>query len=61
MLVFLVHGYLEWTGDNLILSSSQNMFVKRNEHGQIEYYYQKIGDDDENIRFEEVRNHRVEK
>ena len=46
-------GYLEWTGDNLIVRSSQNMFVKRNEHGQIEYYYQKIGDDEENIRFEE--------
>jgi len=46
-------GYLEWTGDNLILRSSQNMFVKRNEHGQIEYYYQKVGDDEENIRFEE--------
>ena len=46
-------GYLEWTGDNLILRSSQNMYVKRNEHGQIEYYYQKIGDDEENVRFEE--------
>ena len=46
-------GYLEWTGDNLVLRSSQNMFVKRNEHGQIEYYYQKVGDDKENIRFEE--------
>ena len=46
-------GYLEWTGDNLIVRSSQNMFVKRNEHGQIEYYYQKIGDDEENVRFEE--------
>jgi hypothetical protein len=46
-------GYLEWTGDNLILRSSQNMYVKRNEHGQIEYYYQKIGDDKENVRFEE--------
>tara|TARA_R100000234_G_scaffold114781_1_gene90190 strand:+ start:1089 stop:2393 length:1305 start_codon:yes stop_codon:yes gene_type:complete len=46
-------GYLEWTGDNLILRSSQNMYVKRNEHGQIEYYYQKVGDDKENIRFEE--------
>ena len=29
------------------------MFVKRNEHGQIEYYYQKVGDDKENVRFEE--------
>jgi len=46
-------GYLEWTGDNLIVRSSQNMYVKRNEHGQIEYYYQKIGDDEENVRFEE--------
>ncbi len=46
-------GYLEYTGDNLILRSSQNMFVKRNEHGQIEYYYQKVGDDEENVRFEE--------
>ena len=46
-------GYLEWTGDNLILRSSQNMFVKRNEHGQIMYYYQKVGDDEENVRFEE--------
>ena len=34
-------GYLEWTGDNLVLRSSQNMYVKRNEHGQVEYYYQK--------------------
>jgi len=46
-------GYLEWTGDNLVLRSSQNMFVKRNEHGQVEYYYQKVGDDKENVRFEE--------
>ena len=46
-------GYLEWTGDNLVLRSSQNMYVKRNEHGQVEYYYQKVGDDKENIRFEE--------
>ena len=46
-------AYLEWTGDNLVLRSSQNMFVKRNEHGQIEYYYQKVGDDKENVRFEE--------
>ena len=37
-------GYLEWTGDNLVLRSSQNMYVKRNEHGQVMYYYQKIGD-----------------
>ena len=46
-------GYLEYPGDNLVLRSSQNMFVKRNEHGQIEYYYQKVGDDEENVRFEE--------
>jgi len=46
-------GYIEWTGDNLVLRSSQNMYVKRNEHGQIEYYYQRVGDDEENIRFEE--------
>jgi hypothetical protein len=46
-------SYLEWTGDNLVLRSSQNMYVKRNDHGQIEYYYQDIGDDNENIRFEE--------
>jgi len=46
-------SYLEWTGDNLVLRSSQNMFVKRNEHGQIEYYYQDTGEDNENIRFEE--------
>ena len=45
-------GYLEWTGDNLVLRSSQNMFVQRNEHGQIKYYYQDIGDDKENVRFE---------
>jgi hypothetical protein len=45
-------GYLEWTGDNLVLRSSQNMYVKRNEHGQIEYYYQDIGDEKEDIHFE---------
>ena len=45
-------GYLEWTGDNLVLRSSQNMFVKRNEHGQLMYYYQSIGDDKEDVRFE---------
>ena len=45
-------GYLEWTGDNLVLRSSQNMFVKRNEHGQIEYYYQDIGEEREDIHFE---------
>jgi len=46
-------GYLEWTGDNLVLRSSQNMYVQRNEHGQIMYYYQDVGDDKENVRFEE--------
>ena len=46
-------GYIEWTGDNLVLRSSQNMFVQRNEHGQIMYYYQDTGDDEENVRFEE--------
>ena len=45
-------GYLEWTGDNLVLRSSQNMYVQRNEHGQIKYYYQDIGDDKDNIHFE---------
>jgi hypothetical protein len=28
------------------------MYVKRNEHGQVMYYYQDVGDDKENIRFE---------
>ena len=46
-------GYLEWTGNNLVLRSSQNMYVQRNEHGQIKYYYQDIGDDKDNVRFEE--------
>ena len=53
-------GYLELTeidswedSGNLVLRSSQNMFVQRNEHGQIEYYYQDSGDDKENVRFEE--------
>jgi len=46
-------GYLEWTGDNLVLRSSQNMYVQRNEHGQIMYYYQDVGDDKENVRLEE--------
>ena len=45
-------GYLEWTGDNLVLRSSQNMFVQRSEHGQLMYYYQEVGGDTENIRFE---------
>jgi hypothetical protein len=54
-------AYLEYTGDfakwddeaNLVLRSSQNMFVQRNEHGQVMYYYQDLGDDKESIRFEE--------
>ena len=54
-------GYLEYTGDfgnwsdesNLVLRSSQNMFVQRNEHGQVQYYYQDLGDDKDSIRFEE--------
>ena len=46
-------GYLEYTGDNLVLRSSQNMYVQRNARGQIKYYYQDIGDDAENVRFEE--------
>tara|TARA_Y100000004_G_scaffold125509_1_gene141183 strand:- start:966 stop:2252 length:1287 start_codon:yes stop_codon:yes gene_type:complete len=46
-------SYLEWTGDNLVLRSSQNMYVQRDDHGQVLYYYQDIGDDKENIRFEE--------
>jgi hypothetical protein len=45
-------GYLEWTGDNLVMRSSQNMFVMRNENGQVKYYYQEIGDDKESVRFE---------
>jgi hypothetical protein len=45
-------GYLEWTGDNLIVRSSQNMFIQRNEHGQLMYYYQDTGTDEENVRFE---------
>ena len=45
-------GYLEWTGDNLVLRSSQNMFIQRNEHGQLMYYYQDTGADSENVRFE---------
>jgi len=46
-------GYLEWTGDNLVLRSSQNMYVQRDENGQIIYYYQKIGSPKEDVRFEE--------
>lgn len=47
------NGYLEWTGDNLVVRSSQNMYVKRDEHGQVMYYYQDLGTDKESIRFEE--------
>ena len=46
-------SYLEYTGDNLVLRSSQNMYVQRDENGQIKYYYQDVGDDKENVRFEE--------
>ena len=46
-------SYLEWTGDNLVLRSSQNMFIQRDENGQIKYYYQRIGQPDEDVRFEE--------
>ena len=46
-------GYLEYTGDNLVLRSSQNMYVQRDPSGQIMYYYQDVGDDKENVRFEE--------
>jgi len=46
-------SYLEYTGDNLVLRSSQNMYVQRDENGQIMYYYQDVGDDKENVRFEE--------
>ncbi len=45
-------GYMEWTGDNLVLRSSQNMFVQRNEHGQTMYYYQDLGDEKDSIHFE---------
>ena len=47
------NGYLEWTGDNLVVRSSQNMYVKRDIHGQIMYYYQDLGTDKESVRFEE--------
>ena len=46
-------SYLEYTGDNLVLRSSQNMYVQRDENGQIMYYYQDVGDDKDNVRFEE--------
>ena len=46
-------GYLEFTGDNLVLRSSLNMHVQRAESGQIMYYYQDLGDDQNSVRFEE--------
>ena len=46
-------AYLEWTGDNIVLRSSQNMYVQRDENGQVMYYYQEVGPDQENVRFEE--------
>ena len=46
-------SYLEYTGDNLVLRSSQNMYVQRDENGQIKYYYQDLGADEESVRFEE--------
>jgi len=46
-------SYLEYTGDNLVLRSSQNIFVQRDENGQIMYYYQDLGDDKDSVRFEE--------
>jgi hypothetical protein len=45
-------SYLEWTGDNLVLRSSLNMFIQRNAYGQTMYYYQDVGDDKESVRFE---------
>ncbi len=45
-------GYLEWTGDNIVLRSSQNMYVMRDQSGQVKYYYQELGTDDESVRFE---------
>ena len=46
-------SYMEWTGDNLVLRSSLNMFVQRDSNGQIMYYYQELGDDKESVRFED--------
>ena len=46
-------SYMEWTGDNLVLRSSINMFVQRDDNGQVMYYYQDLGADDESIRFED--------
>ena len=33
-------SYLEWTGDNLVIRSSQNMYIQRDPNGQVMYYYQ---------------------
>ena len=46
-------SYLEWTGDNLVLRSSLNMYVQRDDNGQVMYYYQDLGDDKESVRFED--------
>ena len=46
-------SYMEWTGDNLVLRSSLNMYVQRDDNGQVMYYYQDLGDDKESIRFED--------
>jgi len=46
-------SYMEWTGDNLVIRSSQNMFMQRDPSGQVMYYYQDIGDDKDSVRFEE--------
>jgi len=46
-------SYLEWTGDNLVLRSSLNMYVQRDDNGQVMYYYQDLGDDKDSVRFED--------
>ena len=46
-------SYMEWTGDNLVLRSSVNMYVQRDDNGQIMYYYQDLGDDEKSVRFED--------
>ena len=46
-------SFLEWTGDNLVIRSSQNMYIQRSASGQVMYYYQDLGDDKESVRFEE--------
>ena len=46
-------SYMEWTGDNLVLRSSLNMYVQRDDNGQVMYYYQDLGDDKESVRFED--------